>query len=127
LYSGSYDRTVRGWDIEKGECIAIYNDNDNWVTTVAVSEPYLYCGGYDCVINVYDVKARRKVQILEGHVKRIEDIIIDETGKVYSSSADQTVRVWDVDVRFYFLKLNVNSLENACTCSTVVIIALTWK
>jgi F-box/WD-40 domain protein 7 len=64
LYSGSYDRTVRAWNTETGECVGIYHENDNWITAVAVAEPYMYCGGYDCVVNVYDVKVCIKLTLI---------------------------------------------------------------
>ncbi|KAL0489037.1 E3 ubiquitin-protein ligase [Acrasis kona] len=97
MFSGSFDRTARAWDIDSGLCIGVYNRNDNWVSSIAASEQYVICGGYDCVVNVYDLKSCKKIQVFEGHVKRIESIVIDESGRVFTSSADQTIRVWDVD------------------------------
>jgi platelet-activating factor acetylhydrolase IB subunit alpha len=62
LASGGRDRTVRLWNMQSNECLAVFTQHDNWVRAVCIhpSGNYIISAGDDRSIRVYDIKVRDK-------------------------------------------------------------------
>ncbi|KAG6327499.1 hypothetical protein ID866_11590 [Astraeus odoratus] len=102
IISGSFDKTVRVWDAERGVQIGSpLEGHTDWVTSVAFSSDgtRITSGSHDKTVRVWD--AERGVQIgspLEGHTDVITSLAFSPDGtRTISGSSDKTVRVWDAE------------------------------
>jgi WD40 repeat protein len=126
LYSTSNDCTVRAWNIESGECIRVYEGSENWLTCVSANSQYLCTAGYGHNVYVYDLNSGKKVQLLRGHTKRVESLVLStESSILYSSSMDSTIRIWDIEsgecihvfsCRDHCMKLTLFEANNLLLC-----------
>jgi F-box/WD-40 domain protein MET30 len=80
LYSGSWDKTIRVWNIHVNTILKLLTKK----------------------------KTKQCIQILKGHTLTISCISVDETG-IYTSSFDRTIRIWDDKVLVYYFKSNIKT------------------
>ncbi|KIO00838.1 hypothetical protein M404DRAFT_1003535 [Pisolithus tinctorius Marx 270] len=102
IVSGSWDKTVRVWDVEGGVQIGSpLEGHTSEVNSVAFSPDgkRIVSGSMDNTVRVWDVEGG--VQIgspLEGHTDLVRSVAFSPDGKrIVSGSMDNTVRVWDVE------------------------------
>lgn len=104
LFSGSEDKTVRCWDLERtnhpsGCQIRNYHGHVGGIYAMALHPELdlLFTGGRDQVVRVWDIRTRTEVMVLTGHRSDITSLA-SQTGdpQVISSSMDGTIRLWDL-------------------------------
>ncbi|XJO71026.1 hypothetical protein BDV3_000616 [Batrachochytrium dendrobatidis] len=95
LVSGSYDCTIRVWDITKGECVHIFRGHREKVYSVG------YChelrravsGSMDATVKVWCTRTGVALFNLEGHTSLVGLLELSPNYLV-SAAADATLRVW---------------------------------
>ncbi len=100
LVSGSFDKTVRVWDVERGLCERVLEGHTGEVTSIQYSPDgkTVLSGSGDNTVRIWDVERGFCKQVLEGHTDGVTSIQYSPDGKtVLSGSEDNTVRVWDVE------------------------------
>lgn len=104
LFSGSEDKTVRCWDLERtnspsGCQIRNYHGHVGGVYAMALHPELdlLFTGGRDAAIRVWDIRSRTQVMVLTGHKGDVLSIV-SQIGdpQICSSSMDGTVRLWEL-------------------------------
>jgi len=104
LFSGSEDKTVRCWDLERtnspsGCQIRNYHGHVGGIYAMALHPELdlLFTGGRDQVVRVWDIRSRTQVMVLTGHRSDITSIV-SQVGdpQIVSSSMDSTIRLWDL-------------------------------
>jgi WD40 repeat protein/transcriptional regulator with XRE-family HTH domain len=108
LVSGDYvtaepfeDRNAYLWDIQTGELVHTFDQNNGVIFTVAFSPD----GGKVAIgetvgkrILMYEVSTGRLLQTFEGHTNWVQNIVFSPDGqKLYSAGRDLTIREWDVE------------------------------
>lgn len=53
LVSGSFDHSVRLWDIGLGKCERVLRGHSDWVYSLDVVENHIYSGSWDTCVKVY--------------------------------------------------------------------------
>jgi WD40 repeat protein len=99
LASGSSDRSVRLWDTNTKECVAVLEDHAGSVESVAFSHDsrLLASASYDQSVRLWDVMKRQPAQVLQGHTDWVSSVSFSPDGRqLASSSWDHTVRLWSV-------------------------------
>ncbi|ETO33008.1 WD-40 repeat protein [Reticulomyxa filosa] len=108
ICSGSYDNTVRVWDVKNNKQIQLFNGHLGYVYCVKFS-PYHYynhCNTVICssssdnTIRFWDIKDNRQLQIFSGHADGICGIDLSSFNYGHylcSGSFDTTIRLWDVE------------------------------
>ena len=99
VLSGSEDRTVRLWDIESGEPLAILEGHEAKVLSVDVTPDggSGVSGSEDKTIRVWDLMAKRQAAVLTGHDGPVLSVHVLPDGKrLLSHSKDGTLRLWDI-------------------------------
>jgi WD40 repeat protein/transcriptional regulator with XRE-family HTH domain len=98
LASGSEDQTIRLWDTDTGECIAVLSGHTNWVRSIAFSPDgsLLASGSEDQTVRLWNVNTGTCCQVLQGHTQRVRAVAFSPQGNVLASGGDDgTIRLWN--------------------------------
>ena len=104
LASGSWDNTVKLWDVATQKNVGTLEGH-----TLAFSPDgtILASGSWDNTVKLWDVATQKNVGTLEGHTSRVTSIAFSPDGTTLASgSGDNTVKLWDVATQ-----KNVGTLE----------------
>ncbi len=99
LVSGSWDQSVRLWDLATQKVIRTLLGHTKGVTSVAVSPDGLTIasGSYDQTIRLWDLQDGRCRHLLRGHTEWVWGVAFSpDGGLLASASGDCTVRLWQV-------------------------------
>jgi hypothetical protein len=101
VLSGSYDGSLRVWDLETGEDVAcLRTEGMGWIRSVAVSPDgrFALSGGTDRRIRLWDLTNRTEVRQLRGHEDVVCSVAFAPDGRsAVSASKDRAVCLWDLD------------------------------
>ncbi|RFU75419.1 mitochondrial division 1 [Trichoderma arundinaceum] len=122
LVSGSADKTIRHWDLEKGRCVqtldvmwaaaqasAIATTGDttwrptgraqgataDFVGALQVFESALACGTADGMVRLWDLRSGQVHRSLVGHTGAVTCLQFDDVHLV-TGSLDRSIRIWDL-------------------------------
>ena len=100
VVSGSWDTTLRLWDVKKSKCISIFKGHIRGVTCLSFSPDgrYVVSGSLDKTLRLWDVEKAKCIRVFEGHTDGISCFSFGPNGKyVVSGSEDETLRLWDIE------------------------------
>lgn len=93
------DRTIKVWDLSKGEVISTLKGHSQKVNVVAISPDgkTLVSGSDDNNIKVWNLTTGKEIHTIEGHSDSVHALAISLDGKtLVSGSDDKTVKVWNL-------------------------------
>jgi glucose repression regulatory protein TUP1 len=102
IASGSGDRSVRLWDIKKGQAVLNLQIEDG-VTTVAISpdDRYVAAGSLDKSVRVWELKSGdiyERLEGPEGHKDSVYSVAFAPNGReLVSGSLDRTIKMWELN------------------------------
>ncbi len=114
LISVSEDKTVRVWEVSSGTLKKTYRFEQEtgvngkiYASALSKDERFLFLGGFfgnvgddgQIVgqIRILDLENERLLETLGGHDNIIQDLVISPDGKrLFSVSADKTIRIWGI-------------------------------
>ena len=99
IVSGSWDNTLRVWDLGTGRYLNTLQGHTGWVESVAVSldGKHIVSGGRDHTLRVWDLGTGRYLNTLQGHTGWVESVAVSPDGRhIVSGSKDTTLRVWEL-------------------------------
>lgn len=95
LVSGSYDETIRVWDISTGLCRKVLRAKAIACLDFLLDEGVLCAGLYDTGrVLVWDMRSWELIQTLSGHNRGIRNVAINQHYLV-SVGQDKAIVVWD--------------------------------
>jgi len=98
--SGSWDKTLRLWNLDSGVCLNIL-EGHLWEPTSVVITPdgkRIISGSRDHTLRLWDLESGASLKVLMGHTNIVESVAITPDGKrVVSGSQDNTIRLWDLE------------------------------
>jgi WD40 repeat protein/tRNA A-37 threonylcarbamoyl transferase component Bud32 len=97
--SGSWDGTLRVWDLESGQSIRTLEGHTGWVNAVAVTPDgeRAISASSDRTLRVWDLESGQSVCTMEAHKDRVNAVAVTPDGeRAISASSDRTLRVWDL-------------------------------
>ncbi|WVQ95644.1 hypothetical protein IAU59_002742 [Kwoniella sp. CBS 9459] len=113
--SGSYDQTVRVWDIVKGTCLHVLTGHEAKVYSIVYDRYRNRCasGSMDNTVKVWDVGTGACLHTLTGHTSLVGLLGISPNHLV-SAAADSSLRLWDPET--LQLRGTLTSHTGAITC-----------
>lgn len=100
LASGSWDNSVKLWDVASGQEVKSLEGHTGWVWSVAFSPDgkTLASGSGDKTIKLWSVESGEVIRTLDGHTDWVQPIAFSPDGKLLASGGrDNTVRLWSVE------------------------------
>ncbi|KAF8502441.1 WD40-repeat-containing domain protein [Gautieria morchelliformis] len=94
LITGSYDRTVRVWNMESGTEVRCLRGHTRAVRALQFDEAKLITGSMDRTLRIWDWRNGKCIRTLEGHTEGVVCLHFDANILV-SGSVDTTVKVWN--------------------------------
>jgi pre-mRNA-processing factor 17 len=99
--SASYDRFVRLWDTETGQCISTFTNRKMPYTAVFYPKDndIFLTGCSDNKIVQYDVKSGEICQQYDHHLGPVNSVLfVDDDSRIVSTSDDKKVLVWEYNI-----------------------------
>jgi len=100
LASGSWDHTIKLWDIVSGRLLRTLIGHDDVVGSVAFlgDSQTLASGSWDSTIKLWDVSSGHRLRSLVGHGSPVLAITGSRDGQILASGYfDKTIKLWDVE------------------------------
>lgn len=100
LVSGSYDSTIKLWNLKNRQLLHTLTGHEDAVRTLAVSPDgkILASGSDDLTIKLWDLKTQKLLHTLRGHSQKIHSLIISPDGQtLVSASSDRTIKLWNLE------------------------------
>ncbi|CAG8621046.1 8724_t:CDS:2 [Ambispora gerdemannii] len=95
LITGSYDSTVRVWNIETGEMVRVLSGHRRCVRALQFDDAKLITCSMDRTLKLWNYHTGQLVRTLEGHTSGINCLQFDDHILV-SGSVDAVIKVWNV-------------------------------
>jgi WD40 repeat protein len=105
IVSGSWDKTLRLWDVQSGQCLNTLQDGGTSVWSAqfspdgtlvaAASGDIVYDYPADCFVRLWEVQSGTCLNILRGHQNSVDGVAFSPDGRFLLSASD-TIRLWDV-------------------------------
>ncbi|MDB9450641.1 protein kinase domain-containing protein [Dolichospermum circinale] len=99
LASGSFDKTIKLWNIKTGNLLQTLEGHSDSVDSVAYSPngQTLASGSRDSTIKLWNIKTGNLLQTLEGHSDMVLSVEYSPDGQTLASgSRDNTIKLWNV-------------------------------
>ena len=99
LASGSYDNTIKLWNLTKNKEISTFKGHSAWVAAVAITpnNKNLVSGSYDNTIKLWNLVNGRQIRTFKGHSDSVGTLLVTKDGKnIISGSFDRTIKVWNL-------------------------------
>lgn len=94
LATGSYDSTIKIWDIETGEEIRTLTGHAQAVRCLQFDDSKLISGSLDRKLKIWNYRTGQCISTLPGHALGVICLHFDSTLLV-SGSIDKTIKVWN--------------------------------
>eukprot|EP01065_Artemidia_motanka_P001017 TRINITY_DN1047_c0_g1_i2.p1 TRINITY_DN1047_c0_g1~~TRINITY_DN1047_c0_g1_i2.p1 ORF type:complete len:1003 (+),score=284.70 TRINITY_DN1047_c0_g1_i2:94-3009(+) len=94
MYSCSYDKTARKWDLATGEVRSIFKGPTYPSRAIALTGKHLYTAAF-CEIRQWDLLTTATIRGLRGHKKQITSLVVHGDG-LLSAAKDGLVCVWNL-------------------------------
>jgi len=99
LASGSWDNTIKLWDVANGSEVRTLSGHSAIVHGIAFSPngKLLASGSEDVTIKLWDVASGAELRTLRGHSNWVNSIVFSPDGKLLASGGwDSVIKLWDV-------------------------------
>ena len=94
LMTGSWDRSVRIWNLESGKEVGVLRGHTRGVRALQFDALKLVTGSMDSTLKIWNWRTGECMRTLRGHRDAVICLTYDKQ-LLISGSADSTIRVWD--------------------------------
>ena len=98
LASGSFDGTVKLWDVGTQEYIATLEGHTDaiWSLSFSPDGSLLATGSSDSTVKLWNVQTQESIATLEGHRWEVTSVSFSPDGSLLASESFGTIKLWDV-------------------------------
>lgn len=100
LASGSYDNTIKLWDLSTGKLLRTLSGHSNGVLEVAIAPNgrMLASASSDKTIKVWDLQTGKLLRTLNGHSDTVQSVAFSPDSQTLASgSDDKTIKIWNLN------------------------------
>lgn len=100
LASGSFDKTIKLWELSTGSLIHTLSNHSKGVCCVAISPDgqTLASGSWDETIKLWRLSTGELIGTLKGHTASVRSLVIaPDNQTLISGSFDETIKLWYMD------------------------------
>lgn len=94
LASGSFDGTVRLWDVNKGTSLRKFSDHTCTPSCITLNNDLLAVGCVEGTIQIWDTETGKLLKKFEGYRGHIEAVALDAGDQHVSATAGSSVKIW---------------------------------
>jgi DNA-binding helix-hairpin-helix protein with protein kinase domain len=97
LASGSFDKTIKLWNIKTGKLLQTLKSHSSWVSSVAYSPDgqTVASGSRDSTIKLWNIKTGNLLQTFTAHSSSVISVAYSPDGQTLASgSSDNTIKIW---------------------------------
>lgn len=108
LASGSFDKTIKLWQISTGEQLQTLSDHSEGILSIAMSQDgqTLISGSFDQTIKLWHLGRGELIDTLTGHTSSVRSLAISHDGQtLISGSFDETIKLWNLERREFLSNL----------------------
>ena len=98
IVSGSWDKSIKIWDMATGKELKSLEATKDAVFSVAISPDgtKIVSGSSDNMIKIWDMATGKELKSLEGHEGSVNSVVISSDGtKIVSASWNGSIKIWD--------------------------------
>ncbi len=98
--SGSWDKTLKLWDVVTGECLRTFEGHSQSLDSVCFSadDKFALSGSADKTLKLWDLATGECLRTFEGHSEGVKSVCFSSDGKfALSGSSDQSIKLWFLD------------------------------
>lgn len=99
LVTGSWDKTIKVWNVATGQLLRTLMGHQEavWSVAVAADGKTLVSGSSDQQIKIWNLRKGQLIHTLTGHSNWVAAVALSPDGKlVASGSSDKTIKVWSL-------------------------------
>lgn len=101
LATGSYDATIRIWNIETGEVLNTLRGHSSGIRTLQFDDTKLISGSFDKTIKIWNWQTGECLSTLQCHTEGVLSVHFDGV-TLASGSVDKTVKIFNFDTKQTF-------------------------
>ena len=101
LATGSYDSTIKIWNIDTGDELRTLRGHHSGVRCLAFQGNKMASGSLDSTIKMWNLDTGEELHTLRGHTRGVIGLHL-EGSYLASASADHTIRVWNYATKEHF-------------------------
>ncbi|WP_017297562.1 NB-ARC domain-containing protein [Nodosilinea nodulosa] len=95
LASGSYDGTLRLWDLASGDSLVIATQSPVWSMAFSPDGQTLASGHHNGTVGLWDVGSQTQARSLVGHTQPVRSVAFSPDGRTLASGGDdQAIHLW---------------------------------
>jgi WD40 repeat protein len=97
--SGSFDKTMKLWEVSSGREIRTFQGHTESISSVAFSPDgrYALSGSSDKTLKLWEVSSGREIRTFQGHTDSVISVAFSPDGRyALSGSSDNTMKLWEV-------------------------------
>jgi F-box and WD-40 domain protein MET30 len=101
LATGSYDSTIKIWDIETGEEIRTLHGHTSGIRALQFDDMKLISGSLDMTLKVWNWRTGECISTFQGHTGGVITLHFD-SNILASGSVDKTIKIWNFEDKSTF-------------------------
>lgn len=101
LATGSYDATIKIWDIETGEELRTLQGHTSGIRALQFDDTKLISGSLDRTLKVWNWRTGECISTYQGHTEGVIALHFD-SNILASGSVDKTVKIWNFEDKSTF-------------------------
>ena len=96
MASGSYDRTVKLWNVDNGKCEHTLRGHTEWVSCIDTTGNLLFSGSWDSTVKIWNLQTRQNIGSLYNPMGNAIYCMQVGDNQLVTGCRSHTVDLWDI-------------------------------